>query len=347
MDDAIAAARQSLAVGEPLVALPYVALRDDPPALALRGIAMAQLGDWSRARELLSRAARAFGPDSRVERGRCLLAEAEVALAQRDLAWSPLALHHALRSLKARGDHINVLHARILLIRRMLLLGDLTRALPALTALNLEGAPAALAATAELARAELALRRVQVSSARAALQRARRTAQRAGIPALLAEVNRMQRTLSLPAARLMTTRSEHTLRLGQVERLLASNQLVINGVQRCLSHGAYQVRMRRRPVLFSLLQTLGEHWPAQATREVLIARAFGSLRPNSSHRSRLRVEISRLRTAIRSLAQIQATPDGFKLAAHEGTPRRRFGGVSLAADRAEGKGSGRRDGGVR
>ena len=130
----------------------------------------------------------------------------------------------------------------------------------------------------------------------------------------------MQRTLSLPAARLMTTRSEHTLRLGQVERLLASNQLVINGVQRCLSHGAYQVRMRRRPVLFSLLQTLGEHWPAQATREVLIARAFGSLRPNSSHRSRLRVEISRLRTAIRSLAQIQATPDGFKLAAHEGTP---------------------------
>ena len=57
MDSLIAAAARALAVGDPLGALKRVALRDDPPALALRGIAMAQLGDFDRAKALVRRAA--------------------------------------------------------------------------------------------------------------------------------------------------------------------------------------------------------------------------------------------------------------------------------------------------
>ena len=66
MDSLITAAARALAAGDPLGALKRVALRDDAAALALRGIAMAQLGDLVRAKALLRRAARAFGS----ERGR-------------------------------------------------------------------------------------------------------------------------------------------------------------------------------------------------------------------------------------------------------------------------------------
>jgi hypothetical protein len=53
MDSLITAAARALARGDPLGALNRVALRDDAPALALRGIAMAQLGDLVRAKALL------------------------------------------------------------------------------------------------------------------------------------------------------------------------------------------------------------------------------------------------------------------------------------------------------
>src|SRR6266446_6605035 len=107
MDSSITAAGRALRAGDPLGALKRVALRDDPAALALRGIAMAQLGDLGRARELLRRAARGFGPRETVGRARCLTAEAEVALAARDLAWPPRALTEALRTFAAHGDQEN------------------------------------------------------------------------------------------------------------------------------------------------------------------------------------------------------------------------------------------------
>jgi hypothetical protein len=66
MDSLITAAAQALTAGDPLGALNRVALRDDAPALALRGIAMAQLGDLPRAKQLLRNAARAFGPRAAV-----------------------------------------------------------------------------------------------------------------------------------------------------------------------------------------------------------------------------------------------------------------------------------------
>ncbi len=150
MGSSITAAGRALHAGDPLGALKRVALRDDPPALALRGIAMAQLGDLRRARELLRRAARDFGPRETVARARCLTAEAEVALAARDLAWPPQALTEALRTFAARGDRENAAHARLLQIRRLLLLGRVDEADGACAALELGAGPARLVAVAAL-----------------------------------------------------------------------------------------------------------------------------------------------------------------------------------------------------
>src|SRR5215510_14741184 len=148
MDSLITAAAQALAAGDPLGALKRVALRDDPSALALRGIAMAQLGDLARARALLRRAARGFGARETLERARCLTAVAEVALAARDLARPARALAEALRTFAAHGDRENAAHARLLQIRRLLLLGQIDEAEGACATLDLGAAPARLAAVA-------------------------------------------------------------------------------------------------------------------------------------------------------------------------------------------------------
>src|SRR5262245_46724609 len=125
MDSLITAAAQALAAGDPFGALNRVALRDDPPALALRGIAMAQLGDLERARALLRRAGRGFGPSEAVARARCVLAEAEIAFVSRDLGWPEAALANARTVLERHGDRPNAAHARCLALRRLLLLGRL------------------------------------------------------------------------------------------------------------------------------------------------------------------------------------------------------------------------------
>src|SRR6185312_6834903 len=128
MDSLIATAARALAAGDPLGALNYVALRDDAPALALRGIALAQLGDLPRARMLVRRAARAFGAKAPIARARCLVAEAEIALASRELGWSAKALDAARATLEAHGDRVNAAHALYLGVRRLLLLGHLDEA---------------------------------------------------------------------------------------------------------------------------------------------------------------------------------------------------------------------------
>jgi hypothetical protein len=178
MDASITAAGRALRAGDPLGALKRVALRDDPAALALRGIAMAQLGDLGRARELLRRAARGFGPRESLARARCLTAEAEVALAARDLAWSPRALTEALRTFAAHGDRENAAHARLLQLRRLLLLGRIDEADGASATLELGAGPARLAAIAALITFEIALRRGRAGKAREALSGAREAAAR-------------------------------------------------------------------------------------------------------------------------------------------------------------------------
>jgi DNA-binding transcriptional ArsR family regulator len=312
MDSSITAAARALRAGDPLGALKRVALRDDPAAVALRGIAMAQLGDLPKARELLRRAGRRFGPRESIDRARCLTAEAEVALAGRDLGWPARALAEAQRTFAAHGDRENAAHARLLQIRRLLLLGRVDEADGALATLEGE-LPASLAAVAALVAFEIAVRRGRAEPARAALEEARNAAVRSGIGALLAEVEQAGRTLVLPAARLVTAGEARPVTLDEVAAVLASADLIVDGCRRTARRGARVVHLSRRPVLFALLRTLAEAWPGEAGRAALVERAFGMRRMNPSHRSRLRVEMGRLRRELRPLAEVQATAGGFML----------------------------------
>lgn len=316
MDSLVAAAARALAAGDALGALKRVALRDDPPALALRGIAMAQLGEHPRARELLRRAARGFGAHEDLARARCVVAEAEVALAMRDLGGSPRSLAAASATLEARGDRANALQARLIAARRLLLLGKLEEAAAVLARLDTHGRPPTLAAIAELTAAELALRSLDVGAARASLARAHQAAGRARVPALLAEVAEAHAVLARPAARRLFSGGEQALRLDEVAGLLASDALVVDACRHEVRRGAARRPLARRPVLFALARALAEAWPGDVDRHVLIARAFRTRRPNETHRARLRVEIGRLRALVAALARIEATQRGFVL-----TPR--------------------------
>jgi DNA-binding transcriptional ArsR family regulator len=313
MDSLITAAARALAAGDPLGALKRVALRDDAPALALRGIAMAQLGDLVRAKVLLRRAARAFGPKEAVARARCVLAEAEIALVSRDLGWSATALDAARATLEQHGDRVNAAHARYLEVRRLLLIGRIDAAERSLAQLDPAPFPPALRTAHELVLAGIAMRRLRTKAARAALARAERAARHARIPALTAEVESACLVLNAPAARLMTKSGERLLRLDEVEALLASNAFVIDACRHVVRDAGKVVSLAKRPVLFALARALGEAWPGDVSRDALVARAFGSKRADESHRARLRVEVGRLRAMLRMLADVSATKRGFVL----------------------------------
>jgi hypothetical protein len=313
MDALIGAASRALAAGDALVALKHVALRDDPPALALRGIAMAQLGDLVRARDLLKRAARAFGPREELAHARCVLAEAEVALAMRDLDGPFRALDAASASLEKHGDHANALHARLLAARHFLLLGRLPDAAAMLADVDAAALPPALAAVADLAAAELSLRSLRSAPAKAGLARALQSAYRSGIPALIAEVSEARGALERPAARRLVAGEAQPLRIDQVESLLGSGALVLDACRRALARSGEWLPLARRPILFALAQLLAQAWPQDVERNALIATAFRTRRPDETHRARLRVEIGRLRALVRPMAAIEATARGFAL----------------------------------
>ncbi|HEX3765472.1 MAG TPA: hypothetical protein VHW23_42545 [Kofleriaceae bacterium] len=343
MDPLLTDAARALAIGDPLTALKRVALREDPPALALRGIAMAQLGDLPRGRELLARAARGFGPRDAVARARCVLAGAEIALAIRELGPDrrDRALDAAIAALDAHGDHRNALHGRLIAIRRLLLLGRVELAARARAALaptrgrsgaGLDGAPPALVAVAELAAAEIAVRQVEPRAARAALGRAGDAARRARIPALVAEVATAAAALDAPAARLIASGAARPLVLDEVAAVLAAPGVLVDACRRTVRAGSRAVSLARRPVLFALARALGEAWPHDVPREALIAAAFEVRRANASHRARLRVELGRLRRELDGIAEVHATPGGFALA-----PRRH--GVAVLAPPIDGHGA--------
>jgi hypothetical protein len=313
MDSLITAAAQALAAGDPLGALNLIALRSDPPALALRGIAMAQLGDLGRARALVQRAARAFGAREPVSRARCIVAEAEIALASRELGFPAKALDVARATLEARGDRLNAAHARFLAARRLLLLGRLDAAEQILAALDPAPFPPAARAAYALVLAGIAMRRLRTKAAREALTQAGDDARRAGIPALIAEVERAAALLTTPAARLVARGEERLLLLDEVEALQASKALVVDACRHAVRNQHVSVSLARRPVLFALARVLAEAWPGDVPRDALLLRAFRAKHADESHRARLRVEIGRLRTLLRNLAGVTATPRGFVL----------------------------------
>jgi hypothetical protein len=331
VDSLITAAARALAAGDPLGALKRVALRDDAPALALRGIAMAQLGDLVRAKALLRRSARAFGPNEAVARARCVVAEAEIALVSRDLGWSAKTLDAARATLEAHGDRVNAVYARYLEVRRLLLIGRLDEAERALAELDPAPFPPSTRTVHELVAAGIAMRRLRAKAAREALARAERAARDARIPALTAEVESASLALNAPVARLMASGEERPLRLEDVEALLASKALVVDACRLVVRDARTMVSLARRPVLFALARALGEAWPGDMPRDMLVARAFGAPLADESYRVRLRVEIGRLRAALRTLARVGATRRGFGLA-----PRRAREVVVLAPPVEEG-----------
>src|SRR5262244_4013653 len=325
MDSLITTAARALAAGDPLGALKRVALRDDAPALALRGIAMAQLGDLVRAKALLRRAARAFGPKEAVARARCIVAEAEIALVSRDLGWPAKALDTARATLEAHADRANAAHARYLEVRRLLLIGRIDEAERMLAELDPTPLSPASRTAHELVVAGIAMRRLRTRAARAALARAERAASHARIPALTAEVESASVVLNTPAARLIANGEARLLLLEEVEALLASKALVVDACRHVVRDARTVVSLARRPVLFALARALGEAWPEDVPRDTLVARTFGAKLADESYRARLRVEVGRLRTVLRRLAGVSATKRGFALA-----PRRAREVVVLA-----------------
>ena len=321
----VGTASRALAAGDPLKALNWVALRNEAPALALRGIAMAQLGDLVRGKALLKRAARAFGPKDVVARARCVVAEAEIALVSRDLGWPSKALGAARATLEENGDQINAAYARYLEVRHLLLIGRLDEAERQLAELDPAHFPPAFRAAYELIIAGSAIRRLQTKTARAALARACRAARVAAIPALMAEVESTSLVLETPAARLIARGEERLLFLKDVGALLTSKALVIDGCRHIVREADTVVSLARRPVLFAIARALGEAWPGDVSRATLVARAFGGKRADESHRARLRVEVGRLRKILRTVAGVSATMRGFAL-----VPRRASEVVVLA-----------------
>jgi hypothetical protein len=314
MDSLITAAARALAVGDTLGALNHVALRNDAPALALRGIVMARLGDFVRAKALLRNAARGFGPQDTVARARCVVAEAEIALVSRDLGWRAKTLDVARLVLEAHSDRVNAAYARYLSVRHLLLIGRIDEAEHMMGELDPSPLPPWSRTVHELVLAGIAIRRVRTKTARAALARARRAALHAGIPALTAEVETALHVLKTPAARLIVRGEERLLLLEEVETLLTSKALVVDACRHVVRDPRTLVSLAKRPVLFSLVRAMGEAWPGDLPRNMLLARAFGANRADESHRARLRVEVGRLRAMLRALAGVSATNRGYALA---------------------------------
>lgn len=141
-----------------------------------------------------------------------------------------------------------------------------------------------------------------------------------GISSLIAEVQSVSLILKTPAARLITGGEERLLLLEEVEALLGSKALVVDACRHVVWHTGNMLSLETRPVLFALARILAEAWPNDMSRTVLLARVFRAKHADESHRARLRVEIGRLRKALRNLADVKATKDGFAIVpcgAHE------------------------------
>jgi hypothetical protein len=261
----------------------------------------------------LRSAARTFGPQEPIARARCVAAEAEIALVSRDLGRPLQALNAARATLEAHGDTANAAHAGYLEARRLLLMGKLDEAECTLAGLHADALRPASRAGYGLVVAGIAMRRIRTKLARTSLDQAARAAREAGIPALVAEVDRASRALEAPAARLIARDGERLLRLEEVEALLASDAFVVDACRNVVRAGPTMVSLASRPVLFALVRALAEAWPEDVSRETLLARAFRARHVDESHRVRLRVEIGRLREILQPLAGLNATKRGFAL----------------------------------
>ena len=318
VDFAVLSAARALSAFDPLLALRHVALRSDPAALSLRGVAMAQLGDYAAARKLLGRAVRSERSDPQM-RARCLAALGEIALIQRDLGAAGRTLESAAIELDALGDRTNVLFTRLQLVRRLVIMGNVDEADVALAALEFRGAPTGLRAFSDLVRADIELRKLRPKKARAALARAQRAAVEANIDALSNEIDKARRDLDAPVARIVCEGVERSATIDDAALLLASNDLVIDACRREVRATNSVVTLVTRPVLLALAVGLGTASPGDVPRNALAEQAFGVRRANESVRARLRVEIGRLRSELRAVARVFSTDRGYALSPRDAT----------------------------
>jgi hypothetical protein len=313
MEPALAAAARALAQGDAILALKLIGRRTDPSGRALRSVALAQLGDFRRAKLHVRATLRALGPEDPALRARCLAVEAEIALATGDLRWNAEPVVRALTELRAVGDTRNAEYLQLVAARAALRLGLPADAERLLRLGTPRAARPLVRAYAELVRVELAAKRSDAPSLVSALAGAARAAEQCGSPTLTGEIVRLRDTYEGRSFVVTGRGTAHMATFIDVCALKSSGGIVIDGGTRIVSLGDGLVTLAQKPVLFELLRVLAEQAPREASREGLITGAFGARRHNASHRSRLRVEIGRLRALLRGVLGVEATDSGYAL----------------------------------
>ena len=313
-------ARRALAVGEPLRALGLIGRDDSAPALMLRGIAYAQLGDLDLARVSLSRAAALA--DEPLTRARARAALVEIALNAGDPGPAARDATACAEELDELGDGRNAAMQRLVLARAEVLLGRLGEARHVVEQVMTADSPADLFAVACLAQAEIAVRGLAATAARDALARARRSLEGAPHPLLERALAALEGELSVPVARILRSGALKDADLFAIEDASRGQVLLVDACRQLAIGGRVTIPLARRPVLFALLLALGRAWPGSVARDELAARAFDARKVNASHRSRLRVEMGRLRRIMDGLAaEPKASDDGYVLSSAAGRRR--------------------------
>ncbi|MFY0533958.1 HTH domain-containing protein [Nannocystis pusilla] len=312
--DALLDAARALAGGDPLRALTGVGRDDSALGLTLRGIAYAQLGDLELARTALEQAV------SRADVDPLLAARARAALVEVELgsgapAQAARTARAAADALERLGDARNAAMQRLVLARAEVLLGRLNEARRAVEAVLVGDLGPDLRAVASLVQAEIAVRALHPSDARAALARAREAMARAPHQLLARTVEALEQELARPIASIWRAGATVEADLFAIESLSRGPVLLVDACRRLALAGRVTIPLARRPVLFALLLELARAWPAAVARDDLAARAFAVRRVNASHRARLRVELGRLRKLMDGLAAAPvASEDGYVLA---------------------------------
>ena len=313
-------ATAALAAGNPLAAIQLVAGRADAHALAVQGIALAQLGEHSEALELLDRAQAAFAAEadssSRSFAARARAARAEILAATRELGEALAELDAACESLTQEGDERNASWIRLVRARLRVLIGDLPSAeedVARALAFGQTEPSGRLAAAAHLTRAEAAARRLQAREARAHLEEARRWAERGTLnPLFMAEIQRHERGLEEPVARLLTDQGESSASALDIDSVLGRDVVVDALRHRWLAPGHEEVGLARRGARFDLLLALAKRWPGGATTGELVRELF-DCEVDESHRDRLKTTIARLRKDLGPTAEVEASGAGWRL----------------------------------
>lgn len=312
--DALLDAARALAGGDPLRALTGVGRDDSPRGLTLRGIAYAQLGDLELARTALEQAV-GRADDDPLLAARARAALVEVELGSGAPAQAARAARAAADALERLGDARNAAMQRLVLARAEVLLGRLNEARRAVEAVLAGDLGPDLRAVASLVQAEIAVRALHPSDARAALARAREAMARAPHQLLARTVEALEHELARPVASIWRAGAPVDADLFAIESLARGHVLLVDACRRLALAGRVTIPLARRPVLFALLLELARAWPAAVARDDLAARAFAVGRVNASHRARLRVELGRLRRLMDGLAAAPvASEDGYVLA---------------------------------